>query len=67
TGTRLTCWAGASETSEFRRQNALLANIWRGLDAETDCIEEPDRHHFNVVDGLADPRHPMLDALFATG
>lgn len=67
TGTRITCWVGASETSEFRRQNALLSNIWRGLDAETECIEEPDRHHFNVVDGLAGPRHPMLDALFATG
>lgn len=62
-GTRITCWVGASETSEFRRQNALLANIWRGLGAATDCVEEPDRHHFNVVDGLADAGHPLVRAL----
>lgn len=62
-GTCITCWVGASETSEFRRQNALLANIWRGLGAATDCVEEPDRHHFDVVDGLADATHPMLRTL----
>ncbi|WP_312407532.1 alpha/beta hydrolase [Rhizobium sp.] len=63
TRTRLTCWVGASERSEFLRQNALLANIWKGLGAETDCIEEPDRHHFNILDGLADPHHPLTEAL----
>ncbi|WP_230312557.1 alpha/beta hydrolase [Paracoccus lichenicola] len=65
-GTCITCWVGASETSEFRRQNALLANIWRGLGAATDCVEEPDRHHFNVVDGLARADHPMLTALLGS-
>ncbi|MGV8938566.1 MAG: alpha/beta hydrolase [Allorhizobium sp.] len=62
-GTRLTCWVGANERSEFIRQNALLANIWKGLGAATDCVEQPDRHHFNVVDGLTDPRHPLTVAL----
>lgn len=28
-GARLTCWVGAAERSEFVRQSALLANIWR--------------------------------------
>ena len=60
---RLTCWVGAAERSEFLRQNALLANIWKGLGAATDCVEEPDRHHFNVVDGLLDPDHPLTVAL----
>lgn len=60
---RLTCWAGAAERSEFLRQNALLPNIWRGLGAETDCVEEPDRHHFNIVDGLVDPGHALTLAL----
>ncbi len=54
-GTRLTAWAGGAERAEFRRQNALLANIWTGLGATTFAWEEPDRHHFNVVDDLADP------------
>lgn len=62
-GLRLTCWAGAMETSEFLRQNALLANIWRGLGAATECVEEPMRHHFNVVDGLAEADHPLTRAL----
>lgn len=52
---RLTCWVGGAERSEFRRQSALLANIWTGLGAETFAWEEPDRHHFDVIDDLADP------------
>ena len=62
-GARLVCWVGAAERSEFVRQNALLANVWTGLGATTLCVEEPDRHHFNVVDGLADPAHPLTTTL----
>jgi hypothetical protein len=62
-GTRLVCWAGAAERSEFLRQNALLANVWKGLGAATATVEEPDRHHFDVVDGLADPDHPLTRTL----
>jgi acetyl esterase/lipase len=62
-GARITCWVGAGERSEFLRQNALLANIWKGLGALTACVEEPDRHHFNVIDGLTDPDHAMTRLL----
>ncbi|MDP3895412.1 MAG: alpha/beta hydrolase [Mesorhizobium sp.] len=62
-GARLTCWVGAAERSEFIRQNALLANVWTGLGAETAAVEEPDRHHFNIIDGLSDPAHPLTRAL----
>ena len=62
-GTRLICWVGAAERSEFLRQNALLANVWKGLGAATEAVEEPDRHHFNVIDGLCDPDHPLCSAL----
>lgn len=62
---RLTCWVGAGERSEFLRQNALLANIWKGLGAETQVVVEPDRHHFNVLDGLADPHHPLTETLLS--
>jgi hypothetical protein len=54
---------GATERSEFIRQNALLANIWVGLGAATRAVVEADRHHFNVIDGLADPRHQLVRAL----
>lgn len=64
-GARLTCWAGASERAEFVRQNALLANIWTGLGAVTAAVAEPDRHHFNIIDGLADPGHPLTKTLLA--
>ena len=62
-GARITCWVGGGERSEFLRQSALLANIWTGLGAATGSVVEPDRHHFNVVDGLADPDHPLTRML----
>lgn len=62
-GLRLTCWVGGSERAEFLRQNALLANIWTGLGAKTATVVEPDRHHFSVIDGLADPEHPLTRML----
>ncbi len=63
--TRLVCWAGAAERAEFLRQNALLASVWKGLGAATAAVEEPDRHHFDVVEGLADPQHPLTATLCA--
>lgn len=66
-GARIICWAGGGERAEFLRQNALLANIWTGLGAATSAVVEPDRHHFNVIDGLADPDHPLTRALLGEG
>ena len=62
-GTIVTTWAGADERPEFIRQAALLANIWTGLDAETKQVTAPGRHHFDVIDELADPRSPMIAEL----
>ncbi|RWC34333.1 MAG: alpha/beta hydrolase [Mesorhizobium sp.] len=64
-GARITCWAGGGERAEFLRQNALLANIWTGLGATTSAVVEPDRHHFSIVDGLADPAHPLTRTLIS--
>lgn len=50
-----TCWVGADELPEFRRQNALLANIWTGLGVSTGCVEAAGRHHFDVIDALEAP------------
>lgn len=60
---RITCWVGGGERAEFLRQNALLANIWTGLGAATNAVIEPDRHHFSVIDGLADPHHALTRTL----
>lgn len=62
-GVRLTCWVGADERPEFVRQNALLANVWTGLGAATRAVEQPGRHHFDVIDGLARPDSPLCEAL----
>ena len=58
------CWAGGNERSEFVRQNALLANVWRGLGLATEAVAEPDRHHFDVINGLAKADSPMAKSLF---
>ena len=54
----MTC-VGGDESSEFLRQNALLGSRWRGAFAGD--IAASGKHHFSVVDGLADQK----SALFA--
>jgi arylformamidase len=54
----MTC-VGGDESSEFRRQNGLLAERWRGAFAGD--VSMPGRHHFSIVDGLAE----QSSALFA--
>lgn len=61
--TRLTCWVGANERPEFIRQNALLANIWYGLGAHTREHVQPDRHHFDIIDDLANDQSDLMRAL----
>jgi arylformamidase len=61
----VTCWVGGGERSEFIRQSKLLAHAWIGVGGTTACVEEPDRHHMNIIDGLADPGHPLTRALLA--
>ena len=47
----MTC-VGRDESSEFRRQNALLGERWKAPFAGD--IAMPGKNHFSVVDGLAD-------------
>lgn len=62
-GTHLCCWVGSEERPEFRRQNALLANIWGGLGASMGEEQAPGRHHFDVIDALADPKSALIAEL----
>ncbi|MFP5515233.1 MAG: alpha/beta hydrolase [Alphaproteobacteria bacterium] len=62
-GTRITCWAGDAERPEFVRQAELLANIWHGLGAATELRLADGRHHFDVIDDLADPESELVAAL----
>lgn len=47
-------WVGADESIQFRRQNAILGQVW-GSWCKLTIVEEPDTNHFNVMDPLADP------------
>jgi arylformamidase len=54
----MTC-VGGDESSEFLRQNALLASRWKSVFAGD--IAMPGRNHFSVIDALAE----QTSALFA--
>ena len=60
-GTRLTAWVGAEERPEFLRQAELIANIWTGCGADTTLKVAANRHHFDVIDDLADPQSAMIE------
>jgi arylformamidase len=58
----VTCWVGSDERPEFVRQNDLLVNIWTGLGASMRGIHADGRHHFNVIEDLADPASKLTEA-----
>ncbi|PGH55958.1 alpha/beta hydrolase [Azospirillum palustre] len=62
-GIGITCWVGANERPEFVRQTELLANVWLGLGAATALRLAEGRHHFDVIDDLADPESDLVAAL----
>ena len=51
---------GALESSEFKRQNALLAQRWKPVLGGD--VAMPGRDHFTVIDGLADPGNALFAA-----
>ena len=55
----VTCWVGGDELPEFLRQNAVLASLWYGLGVPTRAVVSPGKHHFDVIDDLADPHSAM--------
>jgi arylformamidase len=51
---------GGLESSEFKRQNALLAARWKPV--VLDSLTVAGRDHFTVVDGLAEPGSALFGA-----
>lgn len=64
-GIPVVTWVGGAERPEFIRQARLLATVWAGLGAATDCVIDPGRHHFDVIDGLADADSPLLTRILS--
>lgn len=59
----LVAWVGDGERPQLRRQTRLLAMIWDGLARSVLHVEAADRHHFDVVEDLADPESELTVAL----
>lgn len=56
----VTLWVGAQERPVFLEQAAALAARWG-----CDHVVEDGKHHFDVIEGLEDPKSPMLRELFS--
>lgn len=54
----MTVWVGAAERPAFIEQARWLAEL-RGCD----LVEDPDRHHFDVIEALADPESALTRAV----
>ncbi len=64
-GANVTCWVGADERPEFIRQNNLLCDTWGKQGAAMDAYLDPDKHHFNVIDSLAQPNSKLTQTLLS--
>ncbi|MBZ0128659.1 MAG: alpha/beta hydrolase [Rhodobacteraceae bacterium] len=54
-------WVGGDERPAFIDQANWLARAW----PEAGAVIDPGRHHFDVIDALADAQSPLVAALFA--
>ncbi|CUH79121.1 Alpha/beta hydrolase family protein [Tritonibacter multivorans] len=61
-GIETIAWVGAAERPEFLRQSSLLVENWGRQGADTRLVADPQRHHFDVVDGLTAADHPLCQA-----
>lgn len=55
----VTLWVGGDERPAFLDQSRWLSDLWR-----VPMVVEPGRHHFNVIDGLADPDSALTREIF---
>lgn len=50
---------GAQETNGFKRQTAIMTQVWEDQGTVVRSSEIPGAHHLNIIAGLADPNSPM--------
>jgi arylformamidase len=54
---------GGEETDEFRWQQDALEAAWRDAGLRVATVGLPGRGHFDAMDAISEPGHPMLEAL----
>lgn len=57
----VTLWVGGDERPVFVEQTREMGRVW----THADVVVEPGRHHFDVIEALAEPDAPLTEALFA--
>ncbi len=60
---QVVCWVGGAERPEFLRQSAVLIEAWGRAGAKTQLVVDSGKHHFDVIDGLKDPKSAMTRTL----
>lgn len=55
----VTTWVGGNERPAFLDQSRWLSEAWD----DTDLVIEEGRHHFDVIEGLADPASALTSAV----
>jgi len=63
--TRMIAYVGGLERPEFLRQSALMAQAWGEQAADVTYVEQPDRHHFNIIDSLGERDGLLCRAVIA--
>ena len=61
-GIKLTACVGQNERPEFLRQSEIIVDKWRDSGICAELVVEPRKHHFDVIEGLADPSAPLAIA-----
>ncbi len=54
-----TVWVGTEERPEFIRQSRAFVAAWQETGARITLEQEDARHHFDVIEALTDPHHPI--------
>lgn len=54
-------WAGG-DTEEFKRQSREFAEHWQAAGGAVVCREYAERNHYDVIDALGEPEHPLARA-----
>lgn len=59
----LACGVGGAETPAFHQQQHDFVTAWQGRGGRVTAITAPDRHHFDIIDELAQPGRALHTAM----
>lgn len=64
-GAEIVVWVGAEERPAFVRQSKDFTGVWAVKGAALELNIEVRKHHFDVIESLADPRSEMIKSALA--